>query len=506
MSKAVQLSACDSQSVSCEGDSAPDVSLLDMNEKDSSGENWASDPLNSKEEFLTGDDVPDFLDFDNYSEKARLMSASSSPLLPLPTSGDWVEYEFVDATSRPQGSGIYAYRLGDKPTFQTKDVWSVEVEECLQQMRPGEIKAFKCALGQSPVRIHLKSHVKRHVLSGGHTLDVKSESQNMKQATLGSVVFYSIDDVSRRMTLDAPPTADAVGEALLTLKVGELGLLTLAGAAQKQTISVLHVSTYEDVSPLSDGSLLKLTLDSPLGGFECPRPGHTIEATIDGAPAAWQWGLGEVDNHLEFAALSVGCGQSAEFTRFTEDGDKISFLLRICHIGAVTPDAASEPSSLEERCCIIAKKLFLIGNYTLARWHWRYVCDRLSHVLSVTASEINDPDDHKKQTAIAARAYGNLAVVEGRLGRFGGAVDAAQKNMTLLPDQSKRAKDYLRLAIALESNNLLEEARGTCSVVLRCPDVSPSDRETVRKIFGCTAKKHKLQVEEERSFCQRMFA
>lgn len=456
---------------------------------------------------LGDEDVGEHFGEDCFAPEQRLMSSSSSPLIPAPNTGDWVEYELVDASCSPQGSNTLSYRLGEQPAFTTKDVWSPEVEECLKQMHLGEVKAFKSKTLSTSVRLHLRRHIPRHALSGGATLDVESEHQNMKRASVGSVVFYSMDGIDTRKVVESAQPADAISESLLLLKVGDRGTLTLPDEEGHRVLAVRHISTYEDISPLSDGSLLKLSLDVPAGSFECARPGNTVAATVDNKPQAWTWGLGEVDNDLEFSALAVGCGQTAEIIRFTADGDKEIFVLHVSHVGATIPEDSSCDVSIEETCCIVAKRLFLAGNYLLARWHWMYVCDRLAPVVS--------PDDEEneatvelqvKQKAIAARAYGNLAVVEGHLGRPESAVEAAHKNMQLLPAHSKRVRDFLRLAAALEATNSLELARDTCRAALRCTSISDAQHQAIRRIFLSIKEKRKAALAAERAFCTRIFA
>ena len=471
----------------------------EISDKDSSAPSWGCEP--SVDEALADEDVED--------EEARLMSGSSSPLLPEPRTGDWVEYALVDASCTPQTPNSLGYRLGEHPNFPTEDVWSLEVEECLKQMHLGEVKAFKGKVLAEPLRLHLLKHIQRHNLSAGATLDVESEHQNMKRASEGSVVFYSLDGVDARKLVESVESvdpADAVFQSLLLLKVSDRGTLTMRDDEGVRILVLQHISRQEDISPLSDGTLLKLSLDAPAGSFECARPGNTVAATVNDTARTWTWGYGEVDNDLEFGALAVGCGQTAEISRVSADGDRETFVLHVSHVGATLPEDSSDDVSIEEKCCTVAKKLFSTRNYLLARWHWVYVCDRLAPVAPDEEDEETTDELQVKQRAIAARACGNLAVVEGYLGRFDSAVEAAQKTMRLLPERSKRARDFVRLAAALEAASSLDLARDTCRAALRFADVSDAQRLAVRRILCNVAKKQKTALAEERSFCARIFA
>ena len=206
-------------------------------------------------------------------ECTRLVGAAASPLLPMPQTGDWVEYELVDSQGLAVQGEAGGYRLGCLPE-QTPANWTFPVDACIRESRCGEVRAPRStAPGEATVRVRLVRHNPRLMLSDGSTLDVLVPGTNLKQAQRGFTVFHAEDGNVARLTVAAAGELTLREEALLRLKVGEEGHVT-GPCGKEYTLRVDHVARLEDVSLFSDGELWKLCLQVPVGSFEHVRLGQ----------------------------------------------------------------------------------------------------------------------------------------------------------------------------------------------------------------------------------------
>lgn len=449
--------------------------------------------------FSAGSHVED----EDEKDSPRVMTEPHSLFLSHPKSGDWVEFETVDTSGNSTGDSPYKCRLGACSDCVVPNIESEDLQEYLSQIRLGETKVFLSKTDGQPLRLCLTRHCPRYILSCGATLDIKEESHSTRKARKGCVAFYSIDGghMSRRCIQESD-IPDAVIESLLLMKVGEEATLCLCEEQVGRTLVLHRTSFYEDISPLKDASLWMLSIDSPPGSFEYARPGHVVTACVNGEQMTWTWGNGSVENHLEFSALAVGSGQTAEITSINEDGSKDEFTLYISHISPVLPETSSDDATIEEKCCEVAKRLFSRKNYLLAQWHWSYICSRLDN----DASNTSDDEKLKLQHSVLARSYGNLAVVERYLGRYQHAAAASNKNMSMIPLDLKRAKDYARHAQTLEAINDLDGAMEACDYGEICSSVSDYHRNVFRTLRKQVTRKRKAILKAEKGFCARMFA
>lgn len=462
------------------------------------------DPFLEKDEDSLSMEDEDSLSLDTDLTNPRLISDASSPLLPYPVAGDWVAYVFTDVDGSSDGAAVRAYRMGDVPRDIPSAQWSVHVETCISHTRLGETRAYSHSSLAQPLRLRLVEHIKRHVL-GSAVLDIKNLGTNMSRARAGSTVMYSVNGTQDRAHIDSRGASTVLQEALCVLKVGDEGYLqTEPDGDSIMHLVVNHVATPEDISPLADGTLWKLSLNSPDGSFECARPGNTVKSTVDGEPVSWTWGRGEVSSDVEFAALSVGCGEHAEIYRGQPGDFELLFVLRIEQIGT-DPDSLASADPTQLRCCAMAKQLFDADKLLLARWHWKYAYDTL-RAAHEDADVLPTSGPNTAEVATEIKILGNLSVVERRLGRFEEALRYAKRAMDQIPEEKRSSRDFMRLAHALEAFGDAQQAIDTCDVGLERPDVTEMDVKAFRSIRHNAMKRQKASLRTERDFCRRMFA
>jgi len=434
-------------------------------------------------------------------EGTRLLSEAASALLPLPRDGDLVTYVEVDCQGRALSEEGTTYRLGCG-LGDTPSSWSTGVDACLRGTRQGEARALKQETpGALPVRVRLLRHVPRRELARGAVLDVTQVQTNMKRASPGMTVFFQKDGQARRRTLGAAP-ADLEEEALLLLKVGEVGeLRATADAETFDDLAITHVALNEDVSALGDGTLWKLSLSLPSGAFERPHLGTRVSALVDDVAKEWAWGLGAVPNELEFATLMMGNGERAEIR--TSSAGEVAFRVEIVHLGSDKAFEASEETP-EERGCAVAKELYLRGNRLLAWWHWSNVRDVLAPLCQQAAKE-EDAEGAVAARRLAARALGNLSVCARQLGRCEEARESASRCLDLL-GENWRVADMLRLAKAALACQDEGCARRACERGSARPEISAEEKRGFQTVMAELRASGRAQRATERAFCQRIFA
>jgi hypothetical protein len=278
---------------------------------------------------------------------------------------DWIKYALVDSQGEPLSPPErFDYRVGGavQPSH-----WCQALEDALPEFRVGEARAVLLAEGAS-LRLLISRHIPRFSFDSGAYLDVTSVSCNMKQPVLGSVLFYTEGDRRERwrVTTEAPEKM----QALSRLKVHEEGVFHADSVDPGCTLRLLHMSCYEDISVLQDGSLWKLSLELPEGGgHEKPRLGKRVQAYVDNEADEWTWGLGSRNDMQELAARSCGCGERAEFS--AEKDGKVMLALHITHIGN-DPAFSSSDETPEEYSCAVAKDLYAKRRLLLAYSHWHH--------------------------------------------------------------------------------------------------------------------------------------